>query len=33
MKMIDPSMRLPLCEMLPENAEKLAKALRDYRLI
>lgn len=33
MKMIDPEMRLPLCEMLPENKEKLAKALKDYKLI
>ena len=33
MKMIDPQMRLPLCEMLPENKEKLVKALKDYRLI
>ena len=33
MKMIDPQMRLPLCEMLPENKEKLVKALKDYRLV
>ncbi|MDP3790812.1 MAG: 4-hydroxy-tetrahydrodipicolinate synthase [Candidatus Omnitrophota bacterium] len=33
MKMIDPAMRLPLCEMLPENKEKLVKALKDYKLI
>jgi dihydrodipicolinate synthase len=33
MKMIDPERRLPLCEMLPENKEKLVKALKDYRLI
>jgi len=33
MKMIDPGMRLPLCEMLPENHEKLVKALKDYKLI
>lgn len=33
MKMIDPQMRLPLCEMLPENREKLAKALKEYKLI
>ena len=33
MKMIDPQIRLPLCEMLPENREKLVKALKDYRLI
>lgn len=33
MKMIDPQIRLPLCEMLPENKEKLVKALKDYELI
>ena len=33
MKMIDPQIRLPLCEMLPENKEKLVKALKDYRLV
>jgi 4-hydroxy-tetrahydrodipicolinate synthase len=33
MKMIDPQMRLPLCEMLPENKDKLVKALKDYKLI
>lgn len=33
MKMIDPEMRLPLCEMLTENKEKLVKALEDYKLI
>lgn len=33
MKMIDPSLRLPLCEMLPENKEKLVKALKEYKLI
>lgn len=33
MKMIDPEIRLPLCDMAPENKEKLAKALRDYKLI
>ncbi|MDP2928978.1 MAG: 4-hydroxy-tetrahydrodipicolinate synthase [Candidatus Omnitrophota bacterium] len=33
MGMIDPQMRLPLCEMLPENKEKLVKALKEYRLI
>lgn len=33
MKMIDPEMRLPLCEMLPENKEKLVKALKEYKLI
>lgn len=33
MKMIDPEIRLPLCEMAPENKEKLVKALKDYKLI
>jgi 4-hydroxy-tetrahydrodipicolinate synthase len=33
MKMIDPQIRLPLCDMLPENKEKLVKALKDYKLI
>ncbi|MDP3789178.1 MAG: 4-hydroxy-tetrahydrodipicolinate synthase [Candidatus Omnitrophota bacterium] len=33
MKMIDSEIRLPLCEMAPENKEKLVKALKDYKLI
>ncbi len=33
MKMINPEMRLPMCEMLPENKEKLIKTLKDYKLI
>ena len=33
MKMIDPELRLPLCDMLPENKEKLIKALKEYKLI
>ena len=33
MKMIDPAFRLPMCEMLPENKEKLAQALEEYKLI
>jgi len=33
LKMCDPEMRLPLCEMLPENREKLVKALKEYKLI
>ena len=33
MKMIDPELRLPLCDMLPENKEKLVKALKEYQLI
>jgi len=30
--MCDPSLRLPMCEMLPENVEKLKKALKEYGL-
>ena len=33
MKLCDPEMRLPLCEMLPENREKLIKAMKEYKLI
>jgi 4-hydroxy-tetrahydrodipicolinate synthase len=33
MKMIDPQLRLPMCEMMPENREKLVKALKEYKLI
>lgn len=33
LKLIDPQMRLPLCEMMPENKEKLMKALKDYKLL
>ncbi|MDD5495617.1 MAG: 4-hydroxy-tetrahydrodipicolinate synthase [Candidatus Omnitrophica bacterium] len=33
MKMCEPDLRLPMCEMLPENKEKLVKALKDYKLI
>ena len=33
MKMIDPELRLPLCEMMPENKEKLIKAMKEYGLI
>ena len=33
MKLCEPDMRLPLCEMLPENREKLVKALKEYGLI
>lgn len=33
MKMCDPEIRLPLCEMLPENKEKLIKELKAYKLI
>jgi 4-hydroxy-tetrahydrodipicolinate synthase len=33
MKLCEPDLRLPMCEMLPENKEKLVKALKDYRLI
>jgi len=31
--MCEPHLRLPLCEMLPENLEKLKKALKDYGLL
>jgi hypothetical protein len=33
MKMIDPALRLPMCEMLPENRDKLVKELKNYKLI
>lgn len=33
MKMCDPQMRLPLCEMLPENKDKLARAMKEYKLL
>ena len=33
MKMCSPEIRLPLCEMLSENKEKLIKALKEYKLI
>jgi len=33
MKMIDPELRLPMCEMLPENKDKLVKAMKEYKLI
>lgn len=33
MKLCEPDMRLPLCDMLPENREKLVSALKEYRLI
>jgi 4-hydroxy-tetrahydrodipicolinate synthase len=33
MKMIEPTLRLPMCEMLPENREKLVKELKAYKLI
>ncbi len=31
--MCEPDLRLPLCEMLPENLEKLKKALKEYGLL
>lgn len=31
--MCEPDLRLPLCGMLPENLEKLKKALKDYGLL
>ena len=33
MKMIDPALRLPMCEMEPANKEKLVKELKAYKLI
>lgn len=33
MGMCEPGLRLPLCEMAPENLEKLKKALKDYGLL
>ena len=33
MNMIEPDLRLPMCEMLPENKEKLVKALKEYELV
>ncbi|MDD5428067.1 MAG: 4-hydroxy-tetrahydrodipicolinate synthase [Candidatus Omnitrophica bacterium] len=33
MKLSSPEMRLPLCDMMPENREKLVKALKEYELI
>lgn len=33
MGMCEPSLRLPMCPMLPENLEKLKKALKDYGLL
>jgi len=32
-KLCGAEMRLPLCEMLPENKEKLVKAMKEYKLI
>ena len=33
MKLCEPAMRLPLCEMMPENKERLVKAMKEYGLI
>ena len=33
MKLIDPDLRLPMCEMLPENREKLIEEMKKYKLI
>jgi len=33
MGLCDPGLRLPMCAMLPENEEKLKKALKDYGLL
>jgi 4-hydroxy-tetrahydrodipicolinate synthase len=31
--MCEPDLRLPMCPMLPENLERLKKALKDYGLL
>ncbi|MFH1190163.1 MAG: 4-hydroxy-tetrahydrodipicolinate synthase [Candidatus Omnitrophota bacterium] len=33
MKMCEPALRLPMCDMVPENREKLVKVLKEYKLI
>lgn len=33
MGLCEPGLRLPMCEMMPENKEKLVKALKDYKLL
>lgn len=33
LKTISPELRLPMCDMLPENQEKLIKALKEYKLL
>ncbi len=33
MGLCQPFLRLPMCEMMPENSSKLAAALKDYKLI
>jgi 4-hydroxy-tetrahydrodipicolinate synthase len=33
MGLCEPSLRLPMCEMAPENREKLVKELKSYKLI
>lgn len=33
MKLCAPEMRLPMCDMLPENREKLVGAMKEYKLI
>jgi len=33
MKLCEPDLRLPMCEMLPDNKEKLVKVLKEYKLI
>jgi len=33
LKMCEPDLRLPMCSMMPENLEKLKKALKDYGLL
>ena len=33
LKICEPDLRLPMCEMLPENHERVRKALKDYGLL
>jgi 4-hydroxy-tetrahydrodipicolinate synthase len=33
MKLCGPDLRLPMCEMLPENKEKLVRAMKEHKLI
>lgn len=33
MKLCAPDLRLPMCEMLPENKDKLVKEMKEYKLI
>jgi len=33
MKLCSPDLRLPMCEILPENKEKIVKAMKEYKLL